>query len=206
MKKLFITIEGVEGAGKSTQIKLLKAALEKSGLPVMVTREPGGTKISDQIRKILLSKKNRRMVPLCELFLYEASRAQHVEEWIRPALKKGKIVISDRFYDATSAYQGIVRGISGRWIEKLNLFATTGLKPDLTVILDCPVQKGFSRLKRRKKSLDRLELEKRSFHERVRRAYLLLASLEPRRIKVINGNREPDQVHRDILKLVLKKI
>lgn len=145
------------------------------------------------------------MVPLCELLLYEASRAQHVEELVRPALKKGKIVISDRFYDATSAYQGIVRGIPRRWIEKLNLFATSGLKPDLTIVLDCPVQKGFARLKGRKKNLDRLEREKRSFHERVRKAYLLLASLEPRRIKVIDGNREPDKVHRDILKLVHKK-
>jgi len=206
MKKLFITIEGVEGSGKSTQIKLLKTALKKRGFPVFITREPGGTKISDQIRKILLSKKNRQMVPLCELLLYEASRAQHVAERIRPALKRGKIVISDRFYDATSAYQGVVRGISRKWVEKLNLFATSGLKPDLTLILDCPVQKGFYRLRLRKKSLDRLEQEKRSFHERVRTAYLLLASSDPRRIKVINGNREPEKVHENILKLVLGKI
>ncbi|MEK7791245.1 MAG: dTMP kinase, partial [Deltaproteobacteria bacterium] len=182
------------------------AALKRICFKVTVTREPGGTKISDQIRQILLSQKNRRMVPLCELFLYEASRAQHVQEVIKPALKRGQIVISDRFYDASWVYQGYVRGISRKWVEKLNLFATGGLEPDLTLILDCPVEKGLSRLQSRKKNLDRLEKEKRSFHERVRRGYLLLASINPRRVRVIDGNREPKEVHQDILKQVLKKI
>ena len=206
MSGLFITIEGIEGAGKTTQIDLLKTALEKRAVKVTVTREPGGTQISDQIRKILLSTKNRRMVPLCELFLYEASRAQHVQEVILPALKRGQIVISDRFYDASWVYQGYVRGISRKWVEKLNLFATGGLEPDLTLILDCPAEKGLARLRSRKKKLDRLEKERRSFHERVRRGYLLLASSNPHRIKVIDGNRKPKEVHHDILKQVLKKI
>ncbi len=210
MSGLFITIEGGEGAGKTTQISSLKAALKRSGFKVTITREPGGTKISDQIRQILLSQKNRRMVPLCELFLYEASRAQHVQEVILPALKRGQIVISDRFYDASWVYQGYARGGNSRkwrkWVEKLNLFATGGLEPDLTLILDCPVEKGLSRLRSRKKKFDRLEKERRSFHERVRRGYLLLASSNPHRIRVIDGNRKPKEVHQDILKQVLKKI
>lgn len=205
MRGLFITIEGVEGAGKTTQIDLLKTALKKRGFKVVITREPGGTNIADQIRKILLSTKNRRMVPLCELFLYEASRAQHVEEVILPALKKGKIVISDRFYDATWVYQGYVRGISRKWVEKLNLFATGELEPDLTIVIDCPIDKGLTRIRSHRKNLDRLEREKRSFHERVRRGYLLLASSNPRRVRVIDGNRKPKEVHQDILKQVLKK-
>lgn len=206
MRGLFITIEGVEGAGKTTQINSLKTALKRSGFKVTITREPGGTKISDQIREILLSQKNRRMVPLCELFLYEASRAQHVEEVILPALKKGKIVISDRFYDATWVYQGYGRGISRKSIEKLNLFATGGLEPDLTIVIDCPIDKGLTRIRSHRKNLDRLERERRSFHECVRRGYLKLASLDPRRVKVIDGNRKPKEVHQDILKQVLKKI
>lgn len=206
MKGLFITIEGVEGSGKTTQIDLLKTALKKRGFKVLITREPGGTKISDQIREILLSQKNRRMVPLCELFLYEASRAQHVEEVILPALKKGKIVISDRFYDATWVYQGYGRGISRKSIEKLNLFATRGLEPDLTIVIDCPIDKGLTRIRSHRKNLDRLERERHSFHERVRRGYLKLASLDPRRVKVIDGNRKPKEVHQDILRQILKKI
>lgn len=206
MNGLFITIEGVEGAGKTTQMDLLKTALKKRNFKVVITREPGGTNIADQIRKILLSTKNRRMVPLCELFLYEASRAQHVEEVILPALKKGKIVISDRFYDATWVYQGYGRGISRKSIEKLNLFATGGLEPDLTIVIDCPIDKGLTRIRSYRKNLDRLEREKHSFHERVRQGYLKLASLDPRRVRVIDGNREPKEVHRNILKQVLKKI
>lgn len=208
---LFITFEGGEGSGKSTQIRLLKKTLEKRGHHVIVTREPGGTHIADQIRSILLDRNNKEMIPLTELFLYEASRAQHVAEVIRPHLKKGNIVISDRYADATTVYQGYARGLPSEQIRLLNSIATSGdatqpLKPDLTILLDCPIRLGFGRLRRLHKRLDRIEQEKRIFHERIRRGYLKIAKKEPKRVKVINGTRDPQEVHHDILKLVIKKM
>lgn len=203
---LFITFEGGEGSGKSTQIRLLKKALEKRGHPVIVTREPGGTRIADQIRSILLDRNNKEMIPLTELFLYEASRAQHVAEVIQPMLKKGKTVISDRYADATTVYQGYARGLPSGQIHLLNSIATQYLKPGLTILLDCPIRLGFGRLRKLHKKLDRIEQEKRIFHEKIRRGYLKIAKKEPKRVKVINGTRDPQEVHHDILKLVIKKV
>lgn len=200
---LFITFEGIEGAGKTTQIKLLKKAFQKKGNKVVVTREPGGTAISNQIRRILLKRENKKMVPLCELFLYEASRVQHVTETILPNLRKGAIVISDRYADATTVYQGIARGISLKWVSRLNSLATHHLKPNLTIILDCPVEKGIRRTKKRGTThLDRFEREKTKFHHNIRRAYLALAKKEPKRVKIVDGTKTPKEVHKDILHLV----
>jgi len=213
---LFITFEGIEGSGKTTQIRLLKKALQKRDYETVTTREPGGTAISDQIRRVLLNRNNKRMVPLCELFLYEASRAQHVAEVIRPSLKQKKIVISDRFSDATTVYQGMARGFPPRLVSKLNAIATQNLKPDLTIVLDCPIHRGLGRLRKQTRHLDRIEREKAAFHQKIRAGYLGLAhgqacsrqtcSRQTKRVKVIDGNRPPKVVHEEILKMVLKRL
>lgn len=202
---LFITFEGGEGSGKSTQIKLLKKALQKKGYTVFFTREPGGTVIGDQIRHILLDTKNKKMVPLTELLLYEAGRAQHVEEVIRPALKKRKIVISDRFFDATTVYQGVARHLNSSLVQNLNRIATGGLKPDLTIILDIPVGAGLKRIQKGRHALDRIEVEKQSFHEAVRKGYLKLAKAEPKRVKIINALASVEEIHKNILNIVERK-
>ena len=168
-KGIFITLEGIEGSGKTTQAGLLKDLLEASGFEVLLTREPGGSPIGEKIRHILLDTANSRMEPLAELFLYEASRTQHVEEVIKPAIAAGKAVICDRFYDASTAYQGYARGIGAETVDELNLIATGGQKPDLTIVLDLSVAEGLRRLGR---NLDRIEGETAVFHERVRKGYL----------------------------------
>src|SRR3989338_1666436 len=205
---LFITFEGIEGSGKTTQITLLKKALQKKGYSVLITLEPVGTVIGDQIREVLLKRQNKKLVPLAELLLYEASRAQHVQEKIQPAIKKRKIVISDRYSDATTVYQGVARSLSTDLTDKLNRIATENLKPHLTLVLDCPVQMGLGRVLKRTSSshLDRIEQEKISFHQKVRQGYLRLAKKEPRRVKVIDASGTASQIHGDILKQVLKKI
>jgi dTMP kinase len=206
---LFITLEGIEGSGKSTQIKLLKKALSKKGHRLVLTREPGGTLIGDQIRHILLTPKNKIMIPLCELLLYEACRAQHVQEKIHPALKAGKVVISDRYFDASTVYQGAARKLPKNLVKNLNQIAIQGIKPHLTFILDCPVSMGLGRMKKRYRSakqIDRIELEKKSFHEKIRKGYLQLSKKEPKRVKVIDATQSPKDIHKDILKWVSKKI
>jgi dTMP kinase len=196
MKKgLFITFEGIEGCGKSTQAELLAKFLTTSGFAVLLTREPGGPLISEKIREILLNKELTEMHALTELFLYMASRSQHTAEWILPALSKGKIVISDRYYDSTYAYQGVARGIPKDKIAIMNRIATQGLKPDITFILDLPPEQGLARLS---KSLDRLENENIEFHQKVRQAYLELASKEPERIKVLDGMENIENLHHKI--------
>lgn len=197
---LFITFEGIEGAGKSTQIRLLEKALKVQKFSVVITREPGGSIIGNQIRKILLDPKNKKLTPLTELLLYEADRAQHVEEIITPALIEKKIVISDRYMDASTVYQGVARKLDDALVAKLNRIATRLLLPDLTIVLDCPPKEGFHRLKKRK--LDRIEKEKLSFHEEIRRGYLELAKEFPRRVKVINGLQDPKRIHKQILNLI----
>ncbi len=205
---LFITFEGIEGSGKTTQVDLLKKALQKKGYSVLITREPGGTVIGDQIRDVLLKRQNKKLVPLAELLLYEASRAQHVQEKIQPALKKGKIVLSDRYSDATTVYQGVARALSTKLTNQLNRIATQNIKPHLTLVLDCPVHMGLKRVHQRVSSsqLDRIEQEKISFHQKVRQGYLRLAKKEPHRVKVIDAEGPAAQIHKEILKQVLKKI
>lgn len=196
---ILITLEGIEGSGKTTQAARLRDYLVGRGLDVIVTREPGGSPIAEKIRKILLDPSNKEMVPLAELFLYEASRTQHVAEIIAPALAAGKCVICDRFFDASTAYQGGARGIDTRAVERLNLLATGGRKPDLTIVLDLPADSGLKRLGR---SLDRLESESMEFHRRVREGYLLIAAGEPERVKVVDASGTIDDISLRIEQLV----
>lgn len=181
----FITFEGIEGSGKTTQMRHLHKHLQELGYQTVVTREPGGCSISDTIRALLLDPENVDMASRTELLLYSAARAQHVDECIRPALKAGKVVICDRFSDATTIYQGAGRGIDMKQLEEINNFATSGLTPDLTLLLDYPVEEGLQRARNRNdnESLEaegRFELEALSFHRRIREGYLELASREER--------------------------
>lgn len=200
MKKgIFITFEGCEGSGKSTQAKLLYRYFKKQGHDVILTYEPGGVKISNKIRDILLSAKNKNLHYKTELLLYLAARAQHVEEKIKPALKEGKIVICDRFSDSTFAYQGTARKIDHKTIEFINNFATSGLLPDIVILIDIPPDIGFKRIKKHK--YDRLEREKLSFHKKVRNGYLLLAKKYPQRIKIVNGLEDTNELHKKIIQI-----
>jgi dTMP kinase len=187
---IFITFEGIEGCGKSTQAKRVREFLIGSGLEVVFTREPGGSCIGEKIRDILLDPENHTMIPLTELLLYEASRRQHMAEVIEPALEAGKVVICDRFYDASTAYQGYARGIDINDVERLNLIATGGKRPDLTIILDLPAGDGLKRIGR---NPDRIEGEAVEFHERVRAGYLEIARREPERVKVVDGSGSIEQ-------------
>jgi len=177
----FYTFEGSEGCGKSTQSKMLFSYLKSKGLKAIYLREPGGVRVSEMIRGILLNPKNR-ISPAAETLLYMAARAQVVEEIIKPALSAGKIVVCDRFMDSTIAYQGYGLGIAIKLIKSLGNFATQGLAPDLTIFLDLPVKSG---LKHRDDCKDRIERRSVNYHEKVRKGYLALARGEPRRIKIV---------------------
>jgi len=200
MKRIFITFEGIEGCGKSTQSRLLKEFLEKENVPVMHTREPGGPKISESIRQILLSNENAEMVPETELLLYMASRSQHTAEWIIPALDEGKLVISDRYYDSTIAYQGAARELDRNIIDVITKFATYGLVPDLTILIDLPAEKGLSRI--HQDDADRLESESMDFHRRVRDGFLNLAHSEKERYLIVDGTGSIDEIHSQIISAV----
>lgn len=182
-KGVFITLEGPEGCGKSTQAKLLCGYLKKRGYKCLHTREPGGTKLGEVTRRVLLHSKGVDISDVSELFLFEACRAQIVEEVIVPGLKKNMIVVCDRFSDATRSYQGFGGKISLKVIDALDKIATVGLEPDLTILLDIDTDKGLRRA--RKKGIDRMEKKDVAYHNRVRRGYLALARIYPRRIKVI---------------------
>lgn len=189
---MFITFEGIEGCGKTTQLRMLAKELERQGRRVMVTREPGGCPIAEKVRAILVDAENAAMVPLAELFLYAAARAQHVTEVIRPALKEGMIVLCDRFTDATTAYQGYGRGLDLTVITELNRIASDGIAPDLTLLIDCRVETGLARAMARIEATagpreERFEQESLSFHERVRNGYLRLAAGNPQRFLTISG-------------------
>lgn len=183
-KGLFVTFEGIDGSGKSTQVTALKNSLEDKGMKVLLVREPGGTMIGEKIRSILLDKANTGMTSETELLLYEAARSQNVSEVIRPALAQGKIVICDRFYDSTVAYQGYARGLELTSVDFLNRYATGGLEPDLTFLLDLPAQTAWRRMNVREGAQDRLELEGLEFMEKVRAGYLELADSHARIIKL----------------------
>jgi len=205
-----ITFEGIEGCGKSTHANLLAEYLESRGLKVLVTREPGGTRISEAIRNILLSPDFSEMHPYTEVLLYLASRAQHVYELILPSLQQGTIVICDRFSDSTLVYQGYVREININIIETMNKFATGGLTPDITFLLDVSPEEGLRRARsRNKKELrgeDRIEQEDIEFHSKVRTEYIELARRFSDRIHVIKANREIDEVQSDIRRIVDREI
>ncbi|MFZ5800623.1 MAG: dTMP kinase [Candidatus Omnitrophota bacterium] len=178
----FITFEGSEGSGKSTQARLLCNYLRKKSRAVVFLREPGSTEIGEKIRKILLDPANKRMTLVAEMLLYLASRAQLVEEVIKPALSKGQFVICDRFLDATLAYQGYGGGLDLGLIRSIGALATQGIKPDLTLLMDIPPEEGLRRVGKNK---DRIEQRKIAFHRRVRRGYFALVRKEPRRMKII---------------------
>jgi dTMP kinase len=184
MQGLFITFEGIEGSGKTTQIERLAARLRDLGRGVVATREPGGTDLGEELRKLVLTPRPNEIDPKAELFLYLASRVQHVRDVIRPALAEGKIVLCDRFTDATLAYQGAGRGLPRPLLESATRFAAGGVTPRLTVLLDLPVAEGLARMRGRGPA-NRLDGEAIAFHERVRRGYLALARRAPRRIAVI---------------------
>ena len=205
MKKgLFITFEGIEGCGKSTQARMLKEFLIKKGQSVFLTREPGGPKIAEEIREMLLSINNKEMLPQTEVLLYMASRSQHTGEWIIPELGKGKIVISDRYYDSTFAYQGAARKIDGKLIDTIRRYATFGLVPDITFLVDLPEEIGLSRILA--KDADRLEQESMAFHKRVREGFLDLAKKEPERFVVLNGKNSINEIHNDVIRIINKEI
>lgn len=196
MAKL-ITFEGIEGSGKSTQIRLLAAHLQERGLEVVVTREPGGCRIADEIRAILLDPANEELCATAELLLYAAARAQHVDEVIRPALARGAIVLCDRYTDATVAYQGYGRGLDLGLIEELNRLASGGLSPDLTLVFDLPVATGLHRARSRNATAaadeGRFEAESLAFHERVRAGYLGCAEAAARFAR-IDASGDPETV------------
>lgn len=198
MRGKFITFEGIEGSGKSTQIKLLASYLEEHGIAHILTREPGGTPIAETIRRILLDPACKEMLPETELLLYCASRAQHTGELIIPALEAGKMVISDRYFDSSYAYQGAARKLDLSIIDTLTDFATYHTNPDLTILLDLPVEEGMKRIKSR--DLDRLEQEELSFHYKVREQFLFIAKKAASRYLVIDASQPPDRIHTEIVR------
>lgn len=201
MRGKFITFEGSEGCGKSTQSKLLYQYLKKQGYPALYIREPGGVKISEKIRAILLDCANTDMSDACETLLYMASRAQLVHQLIKPALRAGKVVVCDRFLDSTIAYQGFGLGIDIGFIKKLGYFATEGLRPDLTILLDLAVHKGLAY---RSSCKDRIECRPLNYHRKVRQGYFKLASDQPARIKVVRVEKEKDLTQENVRKIVEK--
>jgi dTMP kinase len=201
MKGRFISLEGIEGTGKSTQAKLLSDYLKDKGFNIVLTEEPGGTQIGLRIRELLLSVEHKGMTAVTELLLYNASRSQHIREIILPAISRGAIVITDRFTDSTIAYQGFGRGIDPGLIDSIDLIATERLRPDITILLDLDAEVGLKRNKGINK-IDRLELEDLEFHQRVRNGYYSLAEKEPERIKLIDASAGIQEIHNRISSII----
>lgn len=200
---MFITFEGGEGAGKSTAIKRIKETLEKEGIEVLLTREPGGTPISEEIRNVILDKKNVDMDKRTEALLYAAARRQHVVQKIIPALKKGKTVLCDRFLDSSLAYQGYARDIGIEEVFEMNQFATEGLEPDLTFFFDLDPEKGLERIAQNaNREVNRLDLEKLSFHTKVREGFYKLAKKFDYRFVIIDASKSPEVVFSDCYKAI----
>lgn len=201
---MFITLEGIEGSGKTTQAKYVVELLQNKGHDCVLTREPGGTKIGEKIRAILLDPMSKKMNPLTELLLYNADRAQHIYELIHPLLSNGKTVICDRYYDATVVYQGFARGLDFGIINNLHKLIAKDLKPDITILLDLPTEIGLSRAWKQIKNGKRTGVETRfeeetlSFHEKVRSGYLKLARLEVERFRIIDASKNEKQVQKEI--------
>lgn len=200
----FVTFEGSEGCGKTTQIKLAATSLAERGIPVFETAEPGGTPLGRRIREILLNRGSCTIGAEAELLLFAAARAQHVRETILPALKEGTWVLCDRFADATVAYQGFGRGLDADFIRILNAFSALSLKPDMTLLFDLPVATGLARAEKRaaggrpETAEDRFEHEDHAFHERIRKGYLTLAAGELDRFRIIDGAADVETVHREV--------
>jgi dTMP kinase len=204
MRGALITFEGVEGSGKSTQAELLFQMLRTRDVGCILTREPGGTPIGERIRDILLDPAGREMHGKTELLLYLASRNQHVQEKLLPALRAGKVVISDRYSESSFAYQGRGRDLTLQKVSRLNKYATGGLVPDLTILVDVSPEVGLERMKG--EVLDRLESERLEFHCRVREAYLQLARRAPKRMKVVDGRLTQAELHQEIANFVLPRL
>jgi len=202
---LLITLEGIDFCGKSLQANLLERNLAEKEVPVVLFREPGGTLLSERIRDLLLDRSLGPIDPLAELLLYSAARSQLVREKIRPALKEGKVVICDRFYDSSTAYQGYGRGLPIQWVKRINEMATGGLKPDLTFIIDLEPEQALERGQRIGKPWDRMEREHAEFYRRVREGYLKIAQEEPERVRVINGKQSIDQIQKEIWQVMEQK-
>jgi dTMP kinase len=204
----FITFEGIDGTGKTTQLKALESHLRARGRSCVSTREPGGTPLGNLIRQAVLEVGERPVAPATELFLYLADRAQHVQDVIVPALDAGKIVLCDRYTDSTLAYQGYGRGIDLKLLRQLNEIADRGARPDLTFLLDCPVALGLSRTLQRQRNAavgereDRFEREKLEFHERVRAGFLDMARADARRFRVLDAQRSAEEVARQIRQII----
>jgi dTMP kinase len=201
----FITFEGSEGSGKSTQVQRLAARLGKSGVPYLVTREPGGTPIGETIRELLqFASHNPDMTPETELLLFEASRSQLVREIIKPALERGMCVIADRFFDSTTVYQGAARKLDREMVERLNAFAVGDCIPDITFVLDIDAASAKSRMQKPRRP-DRMEQEPAEFYERVREAYRELVARESRRLVLIDGSRGADEIESEIWKVICSR-
>ncbi len=206
MSGFFVSFEGPEGSGKTSQIRRLAAFLEAQGYQVVMTREPGGTVIGDQIRQILLAHGNKAMKTRTEVLLFQASRAQHVAELIRPALEQGKIVLCDRFADSTLAYQGFGRGESLEDLQRLIAYATQGLTPHLTLLLDVDVEEGLRRRQPLLQEWNRLDAETLAFHQKVREGYLQLAQADPERWSVVDAGKPIEVVEATIREIVQTRL
>lgn len=203
MKGIFITFEGIDGCGKSTQCEMLKDYLKESGKDFIFVREPGGTVIGERIREILLDKKNTQMTARTELLLFEAARAQITDEVIKPALDEGKIVLCDRFFDSSSAYQGMARGMGMDFVAGLNMAATGGLKPDVTFFFDISAEEALERRGKRGEASDRIELAGLKFQEDVRQGYIELAKVSEGRVITIDATKGIDEIF-EVVKESLK--
>lgn len=202
---MFITLEGSEGSGKTSQLPALEEFLRHQGVPLYVTREPGGTPIGSQVREILMGMENKAMHARTEILLFCASRAQLVEEVIRPRLAAGQVVLCDRYADSTLAYQGYGRGVDLDWLRRLLDFATGGLKPDLTLLLDVDVEEGLRR-KRSSREWNRLDAEEVAFYQKVRQGYLAMAAAEPQRWVVIDAGLSKPQVQQTMRQAILERL
>ncbi len=206
MKGMLITIEGIEGSGKTTQAIKLESYLSNVGYHVLRTFEPGATQIGKKLREILLNETNSKLHPVTELLLFSADRAQHINEIVLPALQEGKIVICDRFIDSTSAYQGGGRNLKFEQIQQIHKIATLGVMPDRTYLLDLPPEIGLSRILKEREKLDRLESETIEFHKSIRNFFLTLASSEPNRFLVIDASLPEEKVFESIKNDLMKII
>ena len=204
---MFITLEGPEGSGKTTAVEAAVKALETKGYKIVRTREPGGTPISEQIRNVILDKENTAMDPRTEALLYAASRRQHLVEKVWPALKEGKIVICDRYLDSSLAYQGGARGLGVDNILNINLFATENTFPDLTLLFDIKPEEGLKRIAANaSREVNRLDLEKLEFHNKVRETFLLLAKRYPERFVIIDASKSREEVAKATLEAITSRL
>jgi dTMP kinase len=203
---MFITLEGPEGSGKTSQLPALVEFLRGAGYDIVVTREPGGTAVGDQIRAVLMNLNNQSIVPRTEILLFLAARAQHVEELIRPALAAGKVVLCDRYGDSTLAYQGFGHRTDLKTLQTLLDFSTGGLKPDLTLLVDVPVEVGMARKRANSSEWNRLDAYDLAFHERVRQGYFALAEAEPDRWMILDATEEQEQVQVALRRAIMSRL